>query len=360
MAGCYSPWILSSAAWLADKSGPHDAVWKAIHGKTKGTGVLDQYFTPPDVALAMVAPFAKRRIYDPCCGSGNLLVAAGFLAAKEGLRGKALLGSLWGNDKDPTQREVCIRRLCRLLRTWHGDDLLATDLLSRQITCVDFRNPTLNPPPDAVVVANPPYSEWELFMNIFSKTEGAFLVPVSVGDSSRTACIRGNLSKHNGLVCVSFDTRPSPLFKGVEQRLMLIHATTAAVGHWVSPFLCHTRYDREKLWWSMEMTKTKLSAGVWPKLSPHDTAYHDHQLTSEDRYKPGNRVVWVRTTGRYKLAAAWEPPNQSSKWKPVFLTEEDAARLYVAFHTGEVYRWWRIYGNGRDFPLVRFLREYAP
>lgn len=346
---------------MGGSRGTHDAVWRAIYGSTSGSGVLDQYFTPPDVALAMAAPFAGRPVYDPCCGSGNLLAAAGLLAVKEGLRGGSLLDRMWGNEIDPLQRTLCIRRLVRLLRKYHQQtDTRAQDILQRQITGYDFKEMSVTTPKNAVILANPPYSHWLSFMEKFGEQEGSYIVPVSVGDADRSSPIRQSMGRHAGLVCLSFDTRPSPLFPGVEQRLMLIHAIPALDGHWVGPFVGASKQERKRMWEAAEVTRVRLSAGVWPKLSAGDEEFYKYQATGGDRYEAGNTVVWVRTSGRYSVAAAWEPPTASSKWKPVFLTDRDAKRLHVAFRNGDVYRWWRIYGNGRDFPLRRFLRDYVP
>lgn len=56
-----------------------------------------QYYTPPSVAgllMALVQPVAGRAVYDPCCGSGGLLVAAASAGASQ-LVGQEMNPSTW-------------------------------------------------------------------------------------------------------------------------------------------------------------------------------------------------------------------------------------------------------------------------
>lgn len=89
---------------------PFTDVFCELHQTLVGSKYLDQHFTPPDIA-ALVSELASshhrrfppkgRQIYEPCCGSGALLLA--YLAKTlkdDGRDGLARL-HVEGNDLDP-------------------------------------------------------------------------------------------------------------------------------------------------------------------------------------------------------------------------------------------------------------------
>ena len=74
---------------------------------------LDQFFTPPELTIAMIEKFdcdslEDKRILDPCCGSGNLLAAC--------LIAGATPRKIFGNDFDATMVKVCKKRLNSICR----------------------------------------------------------------------------------------------------------------------------------------------------------------------------------------------------------------------------------------------------
>lgn len=69
---------------------------------------LDQFFTPPELTIPMIEmlPYdslENKKILDPCCGSGNLLVACMIAGAKP--------CNLFGNDYDESMVKLCRKRL---------------------------------------------------------------------------------------------------------------------------------------------------------------------------------------------------------------------------------------------------------
>lgn len=98
-----------------------------------------QYFTPPSIRALLLAlvPTAGRTVYDPCCGSGGLLVAAGSRAAR--LVGQELNPETW--------------RLARWNARIHG---LSLDVGPRPADTL--RTPLHRATPFDAILANPPFN----------------------------------------------------------------------------------------------------------------------------------------------------------------------------------------------------------
>lgn len=69
---------------------------------------LGAFFTPPELAIEMIEKFDNLDgdIFDPCCGSGNLLAACAIAGAKP--------TNLYGNEIDPEILKICRIRLKKL------------------------------------------------------------------------------------------------------------------------------------------------------------------------------------------------------------------------------------------------------
>ena len=80
---------------------------------------LGQFFTPAEICIEMIeefdcTDFSDQLILDPCCGSGNLLIACLIAGAK--------IENLYGNDYDPDAVELCRRRLKMAYRELYNKD----------------------------------------------------------------------------------------------------------------------------------------------------------------------------------------------------------------------------------------------
>ena len=72
---------------------------------------LDQFFTPPEITIPMIEKFEaieNKTILDPCCGSGNLLVAC--------LIAGADADKIYGNDYDKQMVLICRERLSNICK----------------------------------------------------------------------------------------------------------------------------------------------------------------------------------------------------------------------------------------------------
>ena len=69
---------------------------------------LGEFFTTPELAIEMIEKFDNLDgdIFDPCCGSGNLLAACAIAGAKP--------TNLYGNEIDPEILKICRSRLKKL------------------------------------------------------------------------------------------------------------------------------------------------------------------------------------------------------------------------------------------------------
>ena len=69
---------------------------------------LGAFFTPPELVIEMIEKFDNLDgdIFDPCCGSGNLLAACAIAGAKP--------TNLYGNEIDPEILGICRSRLKKL------------------------------------------------------------------------------------------------------------------------------------------------------------------------------------------------------------------------------------------------------
>jgi SAM-dependent methyltransferase len=73
---------------------------------------LGQFYTPAKICIEMIekfktADFSNNDILDPCCGSGNLLIAM-LIAGADSQR-------LFGNDYDNDAVKLCVKRLNRAI-----------------------------------------------------------------------------------------------------------------------------------------------------------------------------------------------------------------------------------------------------
>ena len=105
--------ILDSKEFMSD-------LYEGLDKKTRDE--LGQFYTPAKICIQMIemfnaAEFSGKNILDPCCGSGNLLIA--MLAAG------ADSGKLYGNDYDERAVKLCrnrINKACDILGKPHIQD----------------------------------------------------------------------------------------------------------------------------------------------------------------------------------------------------------------------------------------------
>lgn len=81
---------------------------------------------------------------------------------------------------------------------------------------------------------------------------------------------------------------------------------------------------------------------------------------NEIKSKGNGEAIWIRTTGRYSLAAQKEVPKIiTSKWRKLIMSPKGGSVLLNAFDNNEALRWWRINGDGRDLSLRQFLQGFS-
>ena len=105
--------ILDSKEFMSD-------LYEGLDKKTRDE--LGQFYTPAKICIKMIemfkaTEFSEKNILDPCCGSGNLLIA--MLAAD------ADSDKIYGNDYDERAVKLCknrINRACDILGKPHIQD----------------------------------------------------------------------------------------------------------------------------------------------------------------------------------------------------------------------------------------------
>lgn len=346
-----------------------------------------QYYTPADVALYTAYQLLKdfdiknQVVFDPCAGKGSLLIAIGaVLAIKYNLRNEDLLYKLYGTEICHETYIETIDNIVDGLSSWIGEVSLeeAKKILLKNIKHNDFLNEKI--PDNCFLIVNPPYKEVKgvgnLWLNFGKKiTEDknvksfAMIVPISVCSADRTLDIRKNILKnYNEIIALHHDTRPRPLFKNIEQRISIIvaHKNKNKNIYSTTGFIGHSAGNRISVWKNEYANlEYKYCENVFPKLKEEEVAFlkkHFEPCLTLSNFLVGEDLVslWVRTTGRYNLQAQYEEPSEiTSKWRNINISKKGAEIILSDFQNGAVLKWWKIFGDGRDLSMKKFLANYG-
>lgn len=347
---------------------------------------LAQYFTPPDVALYTSIQLLNNyengdNIYDPSIGKGGLLIAsASVLAIEHNLRDEKLISTLRGSEICSDTYIQAIENIYNAIKQWTKNITKkdALIMLKKNIVNKDFFCCQI--PKNSLIIANPPYKEiygtgnvWlkfaEKIINHNNTKAFGIIVPVSITCAARTKNLRDEIIKKFGeITAFHHETRPRPLFKNVEQRISILHATKTknTNKYRTTDFLTHRAKDRLSIWESKYVELDYIECNeVFPKLSTKSVLFFRNNLKACNRLCDyldplKENYLWVRTTGRYKLQAQLNEPDEiTTKWKKVFLNKIGARILIEIFKNGKALEWWKIYGDGRDMSLNRFLHGFG-
>lgn len=344
-----------------------------------------QFYTPTDVALYSAYQLLKEYqtdnvIFDPSVGKGSLLIAVGaVLAIKFHLRDKELLFKLHGSEICEDTYNETVDNILHGLKRWIGGigQTEAKRILLKNIINKDFHKVSL--PQNCLVIANPPYKEIKGKGNLwlrFSETiigdpsvqSFAMIVPVSIGSAKRTQNIREKILKNfDEIIAFHHDTRPRPLFKNIEQRISIIiaHKNGTKQIYRTTGFLTHKAGERINIWkQSFTTLSHKHCKNVFPKVSQEEVDFFKKHYAPQNTlmeyvHTQNDTDLWIRTTGRYSLVAQFDKPEElTTKWKKVKIHPKGATIIIEDFRNGEVLRWWKMFGDGRDFSIPNFLNSY--
>lgn len=377
--------VRDAAAWIDSKGrvqDPRASWWAAIASDSseEGKALFAQYFTPPDVALSMALSLPLTgNVLDPSAGKGSLLIAAGIAMGERGVVGAALLDRLHGIEIDPETRLACIEAVATALAPWHNMEVeQAQERLSRTIALGDAL--VLPWPKGTEILTNPPYKEvagrnlWMAFLEKALDSDPmavAAIVPVSLVSSKRAGSLRQALAAFPVKRLFHHEIRPRALFPGVEQRITLAVLRKDGAPVWeTTGFLTHRAGERGQIWdapmVSLDIPSSEVS-GFWPKVSPETIGFFWRQQNGETfadiRAKDDGDPMdlWLRISGRYSLLAQREAPAEiTSKWKRHRMGPHAARLCLDAFASNEALLWWKMYGDGRDFPIKAFFENWRP
>ena len=99
---------------------------------------LGQFFTPPELTIQMIEMFdcedlSEKKILDPSCGAGGLLVACILAGAK--------ITNCCGNEYDENIRDICRKRIRRLIDKLYAENpndyrILIEDCITHEIKVI--------------------------------------------------------------------------------------------------------------------------------------------------------------------------------------------------------------------------------
>ena len=171
-----------------------------------------EYFTPQEVSellvrLSSVGKSKIKKIYDPACGSGSLLLKAIKILGRENIK------YFYGQETEPTTYNLC--RINMFLHNIDPDKFnIAWD--------DTLKNPYfLDEKPFDIIVSNPPYSiPWDgdkdpLNINDERFSHAGILAPNSKADMAFTMHILNYLSTDG---CASIVCFPGTLYRGGAER----------------------------------------------------------------------------------------------------------------------------------------------
>ena len=347
-----------------------------------------QFYTPADVALYTAYQLLKNFnlnsddiVFDPCSGKGSLLISAGaVLAIKYNLRGENLLSKLYGTEICHDTYLETIDNIISGLSSWIEDISYekAKEILLNNIINKDFLNTDI--PKNSYIIVNPPYKEIKGYGNMWlgfgekitndnNVKSFGMIVPVSICSADRTSGIREAIkSNFNEIVALHHDTRPRPLFKNIEQRISIVvgYKNNIKSKYNTTGFIGHNAGNRISVWESEYVTLDyKYCKKVFPKLTKNEIAFFKHHFKPKSTISQfictnEKNTLWVRTTGRYYLAAQKREPDEvTTKWRKIHISETGANIVINDFINGTALKWWKIFGDGRDLSLNKFINNYG-
>ncbi len=186
------------------------AMYASSAGKSGG-----EFFTPQEVSklLAQITIGQKRevdKVYDPCCGSGSLLLVFAKLLGVRGVR-----RGFYGQEIN-----LSTYNLCRINMFLHNIDFNKFDIVHGD-TLTDPSH--LEDAPFDIIVSNPPYStRWDgdsnpILINDPRFSSAGVLAPKSKADLAFTMHMLSQLSTSGTAAIVEF---PGVLYRGgAEQKI---------------------------------------------------------------------------------------------------------------------------------------------
>lgn len=363
----------------------------AIHDKEKKK-LLGKYYTPRDVSMIMsqiLLPHIKdRRVVDPCCGGGNLLMA---LLPMVDDPWYLITNNLLICDIDAIAIQITktILSIAHAPRNAHVSD----DDISSYTG--DFLDAEVVISHNDVIIMNPPYgrttdhaeystsSIHDMYTLFMEKTcaSHAFvaITPQSFIGGGKFSLLRTLLSTKRRTDIIAYDNVPGHIFCGRKHGIFNTNTSNsvrAAITISVESNESQIRSTPLIRWKGTERDEalsihhdilngipyhhggkspiTKCpSTAQWILNISNNTCMRDIIASRHNAY-----VMYIPTTPRYYTSAGITQLQRSSLITLDFSDERSLAMAYIILNSSYAYAWWRIFDGG--ITLTRSLLMSVP
>lgn len=359
-----------------------------------------QYYTPTDVARVMVEWLDKlpgSTICDVACGTGKLILEyLDFLGYE---RAQMLLksGSIWLYDMDALALQICQTAVAVRYGNACAEKL--------NIRCCDFLSRREVLPPNAKVIANPPYAavdafetDWEvtdvvlqgreLYAAFLEKiwkqsTASVVITPYSFIGGAKFLPLRRLMNDYKGFV-VSFDNIPGNIFIGRKHGIFNSNrgnSVRAAItvtqftdeekkGFRFSPLIRFKQTERTRLLTCSTLEsllgrelqlindRNLAFAKCDVHLEPVYRRWRDFSSVTLGQYvsKVGRFEMFVPNTCRYFTVAAQGKLARSGQFTLRFTDETIYWYVFGMLNSSFAYWHWRLFDGGITYPFGLLMR----
>ena len=337
---------------------------------------LGQYFTPHDVSDFMSSLIydktVNKRIVDPCCGTGNLMIA---LMSMYKNPWETITHHILLCDVDATAIIVA-KTLLTILYAPHDHNVSSDDISSYT---GDFLSDGIIINKNDVIIMNPPYgrcddhNEYEtydihdMYAMFMEKAALSYafvsITPQSFIGSLKFEKLRDILSMHRTTDIIAYDNVPGTIFNGRKHGVFNTNESNsvrAAItvslespddgGIRSTPMLRWRNSERDDAIHAYPRIITGIpyenhtkhaipkcpSTTQWLLNIPHD-------ITLGQLEAKGPISLCIPTTPRYHTTAAKRTLSRSSRIITSYKNTNDAAIAYIIMNSSLAYAWWRIW-----------------
>lgn len=352
----------------------------SIHDK-KAKKEMGKYYTPSDVSDIMannILPnIDNRRIVDPCCGSGNLIIALTAMVEKPWY---LITHGIMLYDIDPLAIFIT-KTILSIQHAPHGEHVANNDISSHN---GDFLDDSATISTNDVIIMNPPYGKvagyhqyrtshmheiYTLFMEKACRSHAfVSITPQSFISGEKFADLRNILIQERKTDIIAYDNVPGHIFNGRKHGIFnsnTSNSVRAAITVSTHDTVSAIRSTPVIRWKNGERDR---ALSIYPSIMNNIPYQHD---ASKPIAKCPSTIQWIinnnnsddigsittaddnaryhlyiPTTPRYYTSASTHELRRSSMIQLNFSDKESAAKVYIMLNSSYAYAWWRIFDAG--------------